>query len=117
MTWCASLPAGEHLVGAPGWEPRCGSNPCEASSHAIIKCWIAISYPILNIYLGVDDEGRVPRIATTFCPDKVERLEGNVHGRHARIVLVSTTNTFEHIFSCNILWPCTKLSKGQTRGV
>ena len=57
------------------------------------------SSSLLNIYLGVDDEGRVPRIPAAFCPDKIKRLEGNVHGGHARIVLVSTT---EHISTSKI---------------
>ena len=42
------------------------------------------------MYLRVDDERRVPRIAAALRPHKVERLERDVDGRHSGIVLVAT---------------------------
>ena len=42
------------------------------------------------MYLRVDDERRVPRIAAALRPHKVERLEGDVDGGHTGIVLVAT---------------------------
>ena len=42
------------------------------------------------MYLRVDDERRVPRIAAALRPHKVERLEGDVDGGHTGIVLVTT---------------------------
>ena len=50
---------------------------------------------MLDIYLGVDDERRVPWIATALGPDEVERLKGDVHRRHARVVLVTARITIE----------------------
>ena len=43
-----------------------------------------------QMYLRVDDERRVPRIAAALRPHKVERLEGDVDGGHSGIVLVAT---------------------------
>ena len=43
-----------------------------------------------KIYLRVDDERRVPRIAAALRPHKVERLEGDVDGGHSGIVFVAT---------------------------
>ena len=43
-----------------------------------------------KIYLRVNDERRVPRIAAALRPHKVERLERDVDGRHTGIVLVAT---------------------------
>ena len=43
-----------------------------------------------KIYLRVNDERRVPRIAAALRPHKVERLEGDVDGRHSGIVFVAT---------------------------
>ena len=43
-----------------------------------------------QMYLRVDDERRVPRIAAALRPHKVERLEGDVDGRHSGIVFVAT---------------------------
>ena len=42
------------------------------------------------MYLRVDDERRVPRIAAALRPHKVERLEGDVDGGHSGIVFVAT---------------------------
>ena len=42
------------------------------------------------MYLRVDDERRVPRIAAALRPHKVERLEGDVDGGHSGIILVAT---------------------------
>ena len=155
VTWCVSLPAEGHLEVALGWEPRCGNNPSEASAHyhqfnnhvyfkVELQIILVDSTFYLNIYLGIDDEGRVPRVAPTFGPDEVEGLQGNVHCGHARIVLVPTTIKIEHFVSrsgciilgvlskvleCSlslytdvwwpnnqafILWPCTKLPKAKS---
>ena len=43
-----------------------------------------------QMYLRVDDERRVPRIAAALRPHKVERLEGDVDGGHSGIVFVAT---------------------------
>ena len=56
-------------------------------------------HPVVEItrarHLGVDDERGVPWIATVLGPDEVERLKGDVHRRHARVVLVTARITIE----------------------
>ena len=69
----------------------------------MISVGIILEYCLLDIYLGVDDERRVPWIATALGPDEVERLKGDVHRRHARVVLVTARITIElKFFSENI---------------
>ena len=48
-------------------------------------------HPVVEITRAVP----VPWIATVLGPDEVERLKGDVHRRHARVVLVTARITIE----------------------